>query len=116
MGVFQIRSKTDDKVFIDSSLNVPGKINRHIFALKAGLHAAKSLQSDWNKLGEENFAFEVLEDVEPRTQANYDYAADVKTLEELWLENLQPFGDNGYNDRKMTRDERLQMIASNRKL
>src|SRR4051794_9668136 len=116
MGVFQIRNKKDDKVFVDSSLNVPGKINRHIFALKAGLHAAKRLQLAWNELGEDSFEFEVLEDVLPRTDTNYDYAADVQTLEDLWLEKLQPFGDNGYNDRKLTREQRLQMIAANRKL
>lgn len=116
MGVFQIRNKVNDKVFIDSSLNVPGKINRHMFTLKAGLHAAKRLQADWNELGEENFEFEVLEDVSPRADANYDYAADVNTLEDLWLEKVQPFGDNGYNDRKLTREQRLQMIAANRKI
>jgi len=116
MGVFQIRNKISGKVFIDSSLNVPGKINRHTFTLKAGLHAAKRLQADWNELGEEGFEFEVLEDVPPRADSNYNYAADVNTLEDLWLEKLQPFGDNGYNDRKMTREQRLQMIAANRKI
>lgn len=116
MGVFQIRNTVNDKVFVDSSLNVPGKINRHMFALKAGLHAAKRLQADWNELGEEKFVFEVLEDVEPRSDAGYDHAADVRTLEELWLDKLRPFGDNGYNDRQLTREERLQMIAANRKL
>ena len=116
MGVFQIRNMINDKVFVDSSLNVPGKINRHTFSLKAGLHAAKRLQADWAELGEESFVFEVLENVEPRSDANYNYAADVKTLEALWLDKIQPYGENGYNDRELTRVERLQMIRANRKL
>ena len=114
MGVFQIRNKTNDKVFVDSSLNVPGKMNRHRFALNAGVFAGKVLQKDWNDLGESAFEFETLEPVEPRDDPNYNYAADIKVLEDLWLEKLEPYGEKGYNERKLTRGERLQMIADRR--
>lgn len=116
MGVFQIRNVTNDKVYVDSSLNIPGKINRHRFQLKAGSFKSRSLQKDWNELGEASFEFETLEPVEPRSDANYDYATDVLILEDLWLERLEPYGDSGYNERKLTRDERLAMIRANRKL
>lgn len=116
MGVFQIRNTTNDRVFVDSSLNIPGKINRHRFALNAGQHASKDLQTDWNELGETAFEFETLEDVFPRSDADYDYAADIKTLEDLWLEKLAPFGENGYNEKKLTRDERLKMIRENHRV
>ena len=114
MGVFQIRNTVSGKVFIDSSTNVPGKINRHRFALNAGLHAAKPLQKDWNDLGEDKFEFEVLEPVEPRDDPSYNYAADLEFLEDLWLEKLMPYDGIGYNERKKTREERIQMIAKNR--
>lgn len=114
MGVFQIRNKTSNKLFIDSSNNIPGKINRHRFALNAGQHVSKSLQADWNEFGESAFEFETVEPLEPRDDPKYDYKSDLATLEELWLEKVQPFGDKGYNERKMTRDERLRMIASKR--
>lgn len=116
MGVFQIRNTSDGKVFIDSSTNIPGKINRHRFALNMGSHANKALQADWNKLGETAFEFETIEPVEPRDDANYDYKADLITLEDLWLEKLEPYNERGYNERKKTRAERLQMITANRKL
>lgn len=116
MGVFQIRNKTNGKVFVDSSNNIPGKINRHTFALNADRHASKSLQADWNEHGESAFEFETIEPLEPRDDPGYDYKSDLVTLEELWLEKVQPFGENGYNERKMSREERLQMIAANRKL
>lgn len=114
MGVFQIRNKANEKVFIDSSNNIPGKINRHRFALNAGLHANKPLQADWNEFGESAFEFETVEPLEPRDDLSYDYRSDLQVLEELWLEKLRPFGDRGYNERKMTREERLRMIAANR--
>jgi len=116
MGVFQIRNKLNDKVFIDSSNNIPGKINRHKFALNAGQHASKALQRDWNEFGESAFEFETIEPLEPRDDQNYDYRSDLETLEDLWLEKVQPFDTKGYNEKKKTREERLQMIAANRKL
>ena len=115
MGVFQIVNKLNGKVFIDSSTNVPGKINRHKFALTHGSHASRSLQTDWNELGEGSFAFETVEPVEPRVEPNYDYKADLEFLENLWLEKLEPYGEKGYNEKKKTREERLQMIVANRR-
>lgn len=116
MGVFQIVNKTNGKVFVDSSNNVPGKINRHKFALNHASHASKSLQADWNELGEDAFEFETIEPVEPRDDPSYDYKADLEFLEDLWLEKLEPYGDKGYNEKKKTREERLRMIAANRSL
>ena len=116
MGVFQILNTVNGKVFVDSSINIPGKINRLTFQLNAGSHPSKSLQADWNGLGKDAFAFETLEDLPPRADTNYNYTADLEMLEDLWLEKLEPYGDKGYNERKKTREERLQMIAANRKL
>ncbi len=114
MGVFQIRNLTSGKIFIASSMDLPGFINRITFQLNAGSHPSKSLQKDWNELGSDGFAFEILEEVLPRETPDYDYKADLKFLEDLWLEKEAPYGDAGYNEKKMTREERLQMIAANR--
>ena len=114
MGVLQIRNLTSGKVFIASSMDMPGFINRITFQLNANAHPSKSLQNDWNELGGDGFAFEILEEVLPRENPDYDYKADIKFLEDLWLEKEAPYGDAGYNEKKMTREERLQMIAANR--
>ncbi|HTH51161.1 MAG TPA: GIY-YIG nuclease family protein [Pyrinomonadaceae bacterium] len=111
MGVFQILNRTNGKMFVDSSLNIPGKIDRHRVQLNAGLHPSKSLQSDW--LGEAAFDLETLESVEPRQDPDYDYSSDLQVLEDLWREKLQPYGDKGYNTKPLTRDERLRMIRNN---
>jgi len=31
------------------------------------------------------------------------YTDDLKMLEEMWIEKLQPFDENGYNKRKIIR-------------
>ena len=114
MGVFQIRNTVNQKIFIDSSLDMPAKINRHKFQLNAGNHPAKELQKDWNEKGQEQFEFEILEPVLTREDPAYDYRADLNFLENLWLEKLKPYGDNGYNQPKRSREERLRMIAQKR--
>ena len=115
MGVYEIRNLANEKVLIGSSMNLDGSINRHRFELKNKSHKNKDLQEDWNSLGSENFAFEILEELFPRENPDYDYQQDLECLEDLWLEKSLPYDEKGYNERKKTREERLRMIAANRK-
>ena len=114
MGVWQIRNMVNGKVLIGASQNLPGILNRHQFALKLGSHQNRILQAEWNELGSENFAFEILDEITPNEEGGNDYLADLAFLEELWIEKLNPFGERGYNERKKGREERLRMIAKNR--
>jgi hypothetical protein len=114
MGIFVIRNLVNDKVFVGSSADLGAMFNRIRFQLAAGSHPNKALEADWKRYGGDRFTFEVLEEVVPREDPNYDYAADIEILEDLWLEKLEPFGDKGYNEPKKTREERLRMIAANR--
>lgn len=114
MGVFQIRNLENGKVFVGSTMNLAGIFNRFKFELKTGNHLNKSLQKDWNEFGADNFAFEILEEVFPRENPEYNYKSDVECLEDLWLEKLEPYGDKGYNKPKKTREERLRIIAANK--
>ena len=114
MGVFLIRNMTNDKVFVGVGLDLLGIINSHKFQLKMGVHRNRRLQSDWNEFGEENFAFEILDQLEPRAGTSDDGREDLSFLKELWLDKLQPFGSRGYNRRKLTREESLRRIAGQR--
>lgn len=112
MGVFQIRNTVNGRALIESSVNIPGKINRYRLQLDVGSHPNKELQADHNIYGKDAFEFETLESLEPRADANYDHKADLEALEGLWVEKAQENGEQLYNVRKLTREERLQMIAS----
>lgn len=112
MGVYQIRCLANDKVLIGSSLNLPGIFNREKFSLQHGGHKNKALQADWNAFGEAGFAFEILDELSPRPDPNYDYREDLTVLEDAWLEQVQPYGERGYNEPKKSREQRLQMIAA----
>ena len=100
MGVYQIKNTQSGKLFIGSAKNLPGKINSNKFQLKNGSHFNKKLQNDYNEIGEEKFTFEVLDYLKPNDDSAYNYTGDLKALEDLWLENLQPYGEKGYNTKK----------------
>ena len=112
MGVFLIRNTVTDKVFLASGQNLTGIMNRHKFELVHGSHKNKELQADWNKLGPSNFAFEVVEQVDPPTDAHFDAKQELRFMEDLWLAELKPFGERGYNQPKLSRAEKLRRIAN----
>ena len=70
--------------------------------------------SKWREFGADKFAFEILDELTPQADPAHDYRADLAFLEELWLEQLQPYGERGYNEKKKDKEERLRMIARNR--
>jgi GIY-YIG catalytic domain len=112
IGIFAVRNLVNEKVFVGKSENLDGILNRIEFQLKANSHKQKDLQADWNELGSEKFAFEILEEIVQRE--NLDIKKELEFLEDLWLEKLKPYGENGYNEPKKTREQRLQMIAASR--
>ena len=65
-GVYQVRNLANGKVLLGSSLNLEGLLNRNRFTLRNNSHTNKELQKDWNELGPDQFAFEILEVVQVR--------------------------------------------------
>jgi len=103
MGVYQVKNLVNGKIFIDSGLNVQGKINSCRFQLVLGSHKNKALQEDFKKTGVDNFAFEIIDNLKPKEEPQTDYTKDLELLEEMWIERLQPFDEKGYNLQKIIR-------------
>ncbi len=100
MGIYQITNTVNGKIFIGRAMNVPGKLNSINFQLAGGRHMCRELQADYVRLGKDKITVAVLDYLEPKNDPTYDYANDLQTLEEIWLEKLQPYGNKGYNTRK----------------
>lgn len=100
MGVFQIRNMINGKIFLGSSKDLKGIINRNRFQLKSGLHVNRQLQRDFSEVGESNFAFEILDYLKPKDDLKRDYTKELKLLEEMWMEKLQPYNEKGYNTKR----------------
>ena len=79
-GVYGIRRVDTGRIYIGSSVYIPRRWTQHRKQLRAGKHSNRALQSDWNVLGEDAFAFELVEhlpvgDLDPREQHHIDLNA-----------------------------------------
>ena len=104
MGIFQVRNTENGKILVDKSKALDTKYNSILFQLKMGSFPNKELQEDFLKYGEAVFVYEVLDRLEPKDDPLYNYDDDLKTLEQLWLEKLQPYGEKGYNRKRPTKE------------
>ncbi|NQX60000.1 GIY-YIG nuclease family protein [Paenibacillus qinlingensis] len=95
MGVIQILNKVNGKIYISSHSNIKNKWMTIQMQLDNGRFANSQLQKDWKELGADSFTFEVLEEKE--TGDVSDIKWELKQMEKLWLEDLLPYGDRGYN-------------------
>ena len=100
MGLFVIKNLKNSRIFLGKSKNLSGQLNSERFQLEAGKHMNEELQQDFSAQGSDSFSFEVLDRLEPSDDPLYNYESDLKELEALWLEKLQPFPPNGYNKKK----------------
>jgi len=63
-GVYQIRNILNNHLYIGSSsykTGIQGRWRKHRNQLRKNTHINKHLQRAWNKYGEKNFSFEILE-------------------------------------------------------
>ncbi|MEJ2690544.1 MAG: metalloregulator ArsR/SmtB family transcription factor [Deltaproteobacteria bacterium] len=111
IGIYQIRCKSNGKLFIAASQNLEGERNSRLFQLRMGkIVFNRELQRDLTQYGAAAFEFSVLAVLDP-PQPGEDREKQLQALELHWLEQLQPFGARGYNSEKayQRNRERLQL-------
>lgn len=90
-GVYAIYNTQNGKRLLQSTADIEGSKNRFVFAQSTGTCISLKLQRDWEKSGPAAFSFEVLEELEKKPeQTEREFAEEVKLLEELWREKLEP--------------------------
>lgn len=99
IGVFQIKNTINGKIYVDGSLDLDAIWNRNKMELKFGSHRNEILQQEWRAFGEENFMFEILAEIEQKEGVEMNYAYELKQLTSMFIEELSPFLDKGYNNR-----------------
>ena len=98
-GVYRLRNKRNNKVFIGSSMDVDRAWNSLRAQLQGGHHANEALQRDWLEQGETDFAYEIVETLKENNDPATDYKQEIKTLEKLVMMELEPFGEKGYHQK-----------------
>ncbi len=96
MGIFAIRNVTNGKRYVARANDLDRIWNGEKFKLDAGGHTNRDLQEDWKRCGEDQFAFEILHELQ-YSDDTADPKAELAELERLTIEDLQPFGEKGYN-------------------
>ena len=87
MGVYAIRDAVTARVTVGSSRDVHARLNRIQFELRLGSHPDKGLQASWRQ-NSAHVTFEVVDMVKQRTDADFDYAEELRLLEQLHREQL----------------------------
>jgi hypothetical protein len=106
MGIYQLRNTVNNKIFVESSKNLPGTRNSRLFQLRMGkVVFNRELQQDLTDYGAESFEFAVLA-VLDKPEPGESLEQSLAALELHWLEKLQPFGERGYNSVKAYQRDR----------
>lgn len=95
-GVYQIKNTINGKIFIGSTRNLK-TLNGVKFTLEKGGHVNKKLAEEWAEYGKDAFLFEVLEILKKQNNPYFNEKEELAKLEEKWLDERKPFGENGYN-------------------
>lgn len=100
-GVYCITNTKNRKMFVGTTPNLRS-LNGKIFGLNLGSDPNKALQKDWTAYGEEAFELQILEIAKQDDSGIRRSLKDVLAKLELkYLEQLQPYGESGYNSRKL---------------
>lgn len=95
-GVYQIKNIRNGKILIGSSTDLVAIWNRQKTQLNFGNHPNKELQKEWNDLGPDAFEYEMLSEIKEE-EIERDYKNEAKELAELFIQEIKPFGEKGYN-------------------
>jgi group I intron endonuclease len=82
-GIYQIECISSGRIYIGRTIHFGRRLNWHKRELNEKIHHNIFLQRAWNKHGEENFRFSILEIV-PLNE-------DIIKREQKWLDKLRPF-------------------------
>lgn len=105
-GIFRITNRENGRVYLGSSLNLHGPLNKHQFVLSMGSHMNKALQKDWQKFGADAFVFEIVDTVSPADEPGFHMENELSRLEDIWIKKEKIFTapERAYNRRKKIRE------------
>lgn len=88
-GIYCIRNKFNNMIYIGSSINIENRIREHRNKLNKNKHENPKLQNAWNKYGGDNFEFIIL---------SYETESKLRYNEQLYIHLFGSLDRNqGYN-------------------
>ena len=88
-GIYCIENLINGKKYVGQSTNIDGRRRQHLSHLRRGMHRNEHLQSAWDKYGESNFEFSIIELCD---------IANIDELERFYIDKYNLMDDKyGYN-------------------
>lgn len=93
-GIYIIKNKVNGKFYVGSSCNCEERFSTHKTLLRKGEHHSVVLQRAWNKYGERNFIFKVIEEC---------CVERLLDREQFYIDNFNPhYNSNPFADKPPT--------------
>lgn len=103
-GIYAIRNILNGKRYVGSTIKLSHRFYEHRRNLRKGTHFNPILQNAWDKHGENNFVYEIVEECKSQI---------LLEREEFWIKELKSYKEEcGYNICKKPRASRLGCKAS----
>ena len=81
-GIYCIINVCNQKKYVGSSKNLYRRLMSHRSALRKGVHENRKLQNSWNKHGEDNFQYFILE---------YCQESNLISREQYYIDSIKPW-------------------------
>lgn len=98
--IYKIINKINNKIYIGSAINFEKRKNTHVSLLNKNKHHSNHLQNAWNKHGESNFEFKIIEIIYDKTELlkREQYFLDTLLFAREYINgNDRRFLEFGYN-------------------
>lgn len=114
VGIYTITNIINNKMYIGYSVCVQHRLNTHKCDLIYNKHDNDRLQKSWNKYGENNFKFELLEECENELLASQEHywATILNTHDPKFGYNIRP--THPYNDYRHTKETKDKIGRGNK--
>lgn len=86
-GIYMIKNKVNGNVYIGQAADIYERWKEHISLLRRGKHVNNHLQRAWNKYGDDNFEFSIVEECDENA---------LNDREIYWIAEYDSY-HNGYN-------------------
>ena len=96
-GIYLIQNLENGKKYYGSSLNLDKRLYEHKRNLRLGQHDNKHLQNSWNKYTEDNFKFEIVEEI-PIIEDEEENNRNLRNIETEYIQKYKTYlPEYGYN-------------------
>jgi hypothetical protein len=116
-GIYKIINIVNNKIYIGCASNIRTRKNGHVYDLRKGVHKNDYLQKAWNKHGEVNFKFEVVEicDIKLLHEKEHFWVNYYNCLDRTKGYNLKPTDPKGCSIHSEETREKLRQANKGKK-